>query len=140
MKPSATRANPEYAFRTVITTATKVSKHPIYKEVDLRISAPPMAAVVVYPFKKLRTAFPARQHAAMIGDPGAMTRNVPIVAALRPRREELSAWRGPGSLMGLDDIRPASFRKATTDPVKVTPPMRTPRYPATRCRVEMSPI
>ena len=89
---------------------------------DLRISAPPMAAVVVYPFKKLSAAFPAKQAAAIMGAPGAMVKNVPIVAMLRPRRVEFTAWREPGSLIGFEDIFPASFIKATIDPVKVTPP------------------
>lgn len=81
-----------------------------------------MAAVVVYPLRKLSTAFPARQQAAMTGEPGAMARNVPIVAMFAPSRDEFSACLGPGSLIGLEDIRPASFMKATIDPVKVTPP------------------
>jgi hypothetical protein len=58
----------------------------------------------------------------MIGEPGAITRKVPIVATLRPRREELRKCRGPGILIGFEDMRPASLRKATTEPVKVTPP------------------
>ena len=107
MNPSATSANPEYAFKTVMTTG---------------MSAPPMAAVVVYPFKKLKTVLPARQHAAMIGEPGAKARKAPIVAILAPRREVLRRCRGPGILIGLEDIRPASLRNATTDPVNVTPP------------------
>ena len=90
---------------------------------NLRISAPPIAAVVVYPFKKLRTAFPARHPAAINGAPGAMVINVPIVAILRPKRELLRAWRGPGSLIGFEDMRPASLRNATIEPVKVTPPI-----------------
>ena len=32
----------------------------------------------------------------------------------------------PGSMSGLDDIRPDSLRNATIDPVKVTAPMKTP--------------
>ena len=86
------------------------------------ISAPPMAAVVVYPFKKLNTVLPARQQAAMIGEPGAKARKVPIVAILAPRRELFTKCRGPGILIGLEDMRPASLRNATTEPVKVTPP------------------
>jgi hypothetical protein len=61
---------------------------------DLRISAPPMAAVVVYPFRKLRTAFPARHAAPIRGAPGAKARKVAIVPKLRPRRvqEMARAW------------------------------------------------
>jgi hypothetical protein len=69
-------------------------------------------------------AFPERHAAAMIGDPGAIARKVPMVATLRPRREELRKCRGPGILIGFEDMRPASLRKATTEPVKVTPPKR----------------
>jgi hypothetical protein len=58
----------------------------------------------------------------MIGEPGAKARKVPIVAMLAPRREELTRCRGPGILIGFDDMRPASLRNATTDPVNVTPP------------------
>lgn len=124
IKPSATSAKPEYAFSTVMTTG---------------ISAPPIAAVVVYPFRKLRMALPVRHAAAIAGDPGARARNVPIVAMLAPRRELFRKCLGPGIRIGLEDMRPASLRKATMEPVKVTPPIRTPRYPATRCSVETSP-
>jgi len=86
------------------------------------MSAPPMAAVVVNPLAKLSTAFPAKQQAAIMGDPGARTRKVPMVAILAPSKEVFSRCRGPGILMGFEDIRPASFRKATTEPVNVTPP------------------
>jgi hypothetical protein len=80
--------------------------------------------VVVYPFKKLRKAFPAKHPAAIKGAPGAMARKVPKVAMFRPRSEVLSIWRGPGILIGFEDMRPASLRKATIDPVNVTPPRR----------------
>lgn len=98
----------------------------------LRISAPPIAAVVVYPFKKLKNALPAKHPAAISGAPGAIAKNVPKVATLRPSSEVLRACRGPGILIGFEDIRPASFRKATIEPVKVTPPIKTPRYPETK--------
>lgn len=84
--------------------------------------------------------FPPRQQAAIIGDPGAIMRKVPMVATLRPRRDELRRCLGPGILMGREDMRPASLRNATMEPVNVTPPIRIPRYPVTRCNVEMSPI
>ncbi|MNY82640.1 hypothetical protein D3C86_2248650 [compost metagenome] len=32
----------------------------------------------------------------------------------------------PGSMSGFDEIRADSFRNATIEPVKVTPPMKTP--------------
>ena len=58
----------------------------------------------------------------MTGEPGARVRKAPIVAMLAPRRELLTRWRGPGMRIGFEDMRPASLRKATTEPVKVTPP------------------
>lgn len=139
MRPSATRANPEYALRTVMTTAnyhnvSKVLKIPS-RILHLRISAPPMAAVVVYPFKKLRTAFPVKQAAAIAGEPGAIIRKVPIVAMFAPRREPFTRCL-PGSTRGLDDIFPASLKNATIEPVKVMPPIRTPRYAVTICSTE----
>jgi hypothetical protein len=80
-----------------------------------------MAAVVVNPFKKLSTVLVPRHAAAIIGAPGAMATKAPIVPILAARREELIMCR-PGSCRGLEDIRPASFRNATTEPVNVTPP------------------
>lgn len=111
MKPSATSAKPEYAFRTVMTTG---------------MSAPPMAAVVVYPLMKLRTALPTRQAAPIMGAPGAYARKAPSVAKFAPRSVLLTRWR-PGRTKGLEDIFAASFKKATILPVNVTPPIRTPR-------------
>jgi len=73
----------------------------------------------------------------MIGEPGAMARKVPIVAILRPRSEELRKCRGPGILIGFEDMRPASLRKATTEPVKVTPPGRI-RYASRRAGREFT--
>lgn len=120
MNPSATSANPEYAFNTVITTAIPVSII-LHCQEYIRISAPPMAAVVVYPFKKLSIVFAPKQVAAIAGDAGAMDRKALIVNIFPPSKLELITWR-PGRIFGLDDMRPASLRKATIDPVKVTPP------------------
>ena len=85
------------------------------------MSAPPIAAVVVNPFVKLRAAFAERHMAATAGAPGAMVTKAPIVAALAAKRLELMTWR-PGRLIGLDPIRPESLKKATREPVNVTPP------------------
>ena len=90
------------------------------------MSAPPIAAVVVYPFKKLRTVFAARHPAATNGAPGAILTNAPILARFAPSREELMICL-PGRMRGREDIFPASLRKATMDPVNVTPPIRPPR-------------
>jgi hypothetical protein len=111
INPSATSANPEYAFKTVMTTG---------------ISAPPIAAVVVYPLMKLRTAFPTKHAAPIRGAPGAYARKAPSVATFAPRSVLLMRWR-PGSAKGLEDIFAASFKNATMLPVNVTPPMSTPR-------------
>lgn len=86
------------------------------------MSAPPIAAVVVNPFIKLNAVFAPRHVAAIAGDPGAIVRKVPIASMFEPSNPELTRCR-PGRTLGLDDIRPASLRNATIDPVKVTPPM-----------------
>jgi hypothetical protein len=80
-----------------------------------------MAAVVVKPFKKLSTVLAPKQAAATAGAPGAIVTNAPIVATLAPSNEEFTRCL-PGSIVGLEDIRPASLRKATIEPVKVIPP------------------
>lgn len=64
----------------------------------------------------------ARAPAAITGLPGAMVINAPIVAAFVASKPELMTWR-PGRSFGFDDILPASFMKATMDPVKVIPPI-----------------
>jgi hypothetical protein len=81
-----------------------------------------MAAVVVKPLRKLSTVFAARHVAATAGAPGAMATNAPMVATLAPRSDEFTRCR-PGRTFGREDMRPASLRKATIEPVKVTPPM-----------------
>lgn len=106
-----------------------------YMAENSRISAPPIAAVVVNPFRKLSTVFAPKQAAATTGAPGAIVTNAPMVARFAPKRDELTTCL-PGRIVGEDFMRPANFIKATTEPVKVTPPMRTPRYAVTICRVE----
>lgn len=91
------------------------------------MSAPPIAAVVVYPFKKLSAVFAPKHVAAMTGDAGAMVTKAPIVAILLPSRVELIKCR-PGRIVGREDIRPASFINATMEPVKVTPPVNVSSY------------
>ena len=68
---------------------------------------------------------PNKHAAAIKGAPGAMVINAPMVPTLAARRDELIRCR-PGSLSGLEDMRPASLRKATTEPVNVTPPKTEP--------------
>ena len=85
-----------------------------------------MAEVVVKPLRKLRIVFAPRHVAAIIGDPGAIVKNAPIDATFAPRSDVFTRCF-PGRTTGEDFTRPASFRNATIEPVKVTPPMRTPR-------------
>jgi hypothetical protein len=75
----------------------------------------------VNPFKKLNTVFAPRHAAAMNGAFGAIVRKAPNVSAFAPRRLLFIRWR-PGRMRGRDVILPASLRKATMEPVKVTPP------------------
>lgn len=80
-----------------------------------------MAAVVVYPLVKLSAVLAAKAAAAIMGLPGAMVIKAPMVAALEASKPALMAWR-PGKILGREDTRPASLRKATMDPVNVMPP------------------
>lgn len=105
------------------------------KTVVLRMSAPPMAAVVVYPFKKLNTVLAPRKEAAIIGVGLAIVKKPAIVPALALNKPRFKRCF-PGRARGLLDILAASFRKATIEPVNVTPPITTPKYAVTRCRVE----
>ena len=50
----------------------------------------------------------------------------------------LSRWR-PGSISGLDVIRPLSLAHATIEPVKVTAPMKTPTKTSTSCTASEPP-
>lgn len=80
-----------------------------------------MAAVVVNPFKKLRIVLAPKKLAATRGVDGAIAMKPAIVRAFAPSREPLTKCF-PGSTKGFEDMRPANLRKATTDPVNVTPP------------------
>lgn len=87
------------------------------------MSAPPTAAVVVYPLMKLRTALVQRNAAAVAVVAGAIERKPAMERRFAPNKELLIRCR-LGSIRGLDDMRPASFKKATMDPVNVIPPAR----------------
>jgi hypothetical protein len=80
-----------------------------------------MAAVVVYPLMNDSAVLAARAPAAIMGEPGAMVTKAPMVATLVASRLEFRRCR-PRKMSGFDDMRPASFIKATMDPVKVMPP------------------
>ena len=121
------------------------------------MSAPPTAAVSVYPLMKLSKVFKPKYPAATAGTAGAAAKNPPRAAIFTPSKEPLMRCR-PGSIRGRDETFPASLRKATIEPVNVTPPfphehqprgrnrpqkksipMRTPRYAVTRWSVERWP-
>ena len=87
------------------------------------MSAPPIAAVVVNPFKKLRIVLAPRKEAAIKGVVGVMAMNPAMVIAFAPRRDILIRCF-PGRTRGLVVIRAASFRKATIEPVNVIPPVQ----------------
>ena len=90
------------------------------------MSAPPMAAVVVYPLMKLNTALVPRNDAATIGVVGAIDKKPAIVSAFAPRSVLLTKCF-PGNIKGFDDMRAASFKNATIEPVKVIPPEKEKR-------------
>jgi len=85
------------------------------------MSAPPTAAVVVYPLMKLRIALVHKKPAARAGVAGAIERKPTMETVFAPKSELLIRCRR-GSTRGLEDMRPANFKKATIDPVKVIPP------------------
>jgi hypothetical protein len=87
------------------------------------MSAPPTADVVVYPLMKLSAVFAASAPAAIMGLPGAMVTKAPIVAMLAESKPPLMMCL-PGRMVGLEETRPASLRKATMEPVKVIPPAK----------------
>jgi hypothetical protein len=112
------------------------------------MSAPPIAADVVHPLAIDKAALPARHIAPIAGAVGAKVRKAPIVAALAASMPPFMRCR-PGSTRGRELMRPASFRKARMDPicmseiyagvdlivyspVKVMPPISTPRYAVVR--------
>ena len=82
------------------------------------------------PLAKLNAALAVRHAAAMAGAPGAAVAMKAahcshIGVASSPAVDEVFR---PGRIFGSGlDMRPASFMNATMEPVKVMPPMRTPR-------------
>ena len=85
------------------------------------MSAPPTAAVRLYPFMKLRMVLAPRNPAARAGVAGAIERKPAIESILAPKSELLIRCRW-GRTNGLEDMCPANFMKATIDPVNVIPP------------------
>lgn len=84
---------------------------------------------------KLKMVLAPKNEAAIAGVDGAIDKNPAIVNAFAPRSVELMRCF-PGRANGLDVILAASFKKATIDPVKVIPPITTPRYAVTRWRLD----
>lgn len=75
-----------------MTTAIKYEHHHCTAQgLDLRISAPPIADVVVYPLMKLNAVLAASAPAAIMGLPGAIVIKAPMVAALVASNPELMA-------------------------------------------------
>ena len=52
---------------------------------------------------------------------------------------KFTGWR-IGSMIGLPDMRPSSFRNAIIEPVKVTAPMATPMAISTSARPWIEPM
>ena len=73
---------------------------------------------------KLSRVFAPRKPAATRGAEGAIVMKAPMEAMLVANNEELTKCLA-GMWNGRDDMRPASLRNATTEPVKVIPPIRT---------------
>ena len=75
------------------------------------------------PLMKLSKALAPRKPAATTGTLGADVTNAAMVATFVAKSPLLMIWR-PGRARGLEDIFPASLKKATMDPVNVTPPIK----------------
>lgn len=75
------------------------------------------------PLMKLSKALAPRKPAATTGTLGADVMNAAMVAMFVAKSPLLIIWR-PGRARGLEDIFPASLKKATMDPVNVTPPRK----------------
>lgn len=73
------------------------------------------------PWIKLSIALTPRKPAATRGTDGAIATNAPIEAIFAPNRDPLMRCF-PGSCSGREDMRPANFKNATMEPVKVMPP------------------
>mmetsp|Transcript_23588 Transcript_23588/g.58468 ORF Transcript_23588/g.58468 Transcript_23588/m.58468 type:complete len:392 (-) Transcript_23588:343-1518(-) len=117
-KPSAASAQPEEELSTVITTG---------------VSAPPMARVACVPRNAPSTATPARAVTASPDAPAAAARKKAAPVATDPATAAPFTTPLNGSDTSLEGTRPFSLAKATTEPVKVTAPMKTPNQVAPRC-------
>jgi hypothetical protein len=85
------------------------------------MSAPPIAAVVVYPFRKLNKVLAPKNDAATAGVLGSELKKPAIVATLAVKRPVLIKCL-PGKFKARLDILAANFKKATIEPVNVIPP------------------
>lgn len=115
INPSAHNAHPEYEFNTVITTG---------------ISAPPIAFVNVTPKALLNTI-------AEIIDNDAKLKLSVVAKTPRAANEAIAIpmliWLCAGKTVALLSINPYNLANATIEPVKVTPPVKTPKNTANLC-------
>jgi hypothetical protein len=118
MKPAAAAAHPEYELSIEITTG---------------MSPPPMDATRCQPS--------ARAITVMISSGTTLPEltNQTISPAEINSAARFILCRC-GSVSGLDEIRVLSLRNATTEPVKVTAPMNTPRNTSTEWIVAREPV
>mmetsp|Transcript_30698 Transcript_30698/g.72136 ORF Transcript_30698/g.72136 Transcript_30698/m.72136 type:complete len:206 (-) Transcript_30698:1521-2138(-) len=88
------------------------------------MSAPPMDHVMCAPRPNDAAVTPARREQFVAMSPSPK-RNMPPATTQAPKPPRLIRLL-PGSWRGSESRRPRSFPKAMREPVKVTPPMRTP--------------
>ena len=118
MKPAAAAAHPEYELSIEMTTG---------------MSPPPMDATRCQPS--------AREITVMISSGTTLPEltNQTISPADMSRAARFILCRC-GSMRGADEIRVLSLRNATTEPVRVTAPMNTPRNTSTEWIVASEPV
>lgn len=115
MNPSAQRAHPEYEFKTVI--ATGISAAPI-----LLVMFHPMIDEVIADWDN-------------ISAPTAGFFNINDNAAIFKIIMGVLINPANGTFKFTSLYKLANFLKAANDPVKVTPPMNTPKYEAIACNM-----
>mmetsp|Transcript_64102 Transcript_64102/g.187566 ORF Transcript_64102/g.187566 Transcript_64102/m.187566 type:complete len:299 (-) Transcript_64102:408-1304(-) len=116
-KPSAVSAQPEALLSSVMTTG---------------MSAPPTPPVTSQPRAPARPVPRSSTRAPSAGRP---------TKAARPRQRDVTSRKFrkfcPAKEIGLPDIRPWSFAKASRLPVTVRAPITAARYVATLCKMSM---
>ena len=104
VKPMPAAAQPEYEFSIDTTTG---------------MSAPPIGMMSVTPSTSATTVI--AQNTMWF----CVTKKMPIRTSMPTASAMLRRWRA-GRMIGLPDIRAASFRNAMIEPVNVMAPMATP--------------